>query len=956
MGPVRIRSRHQRLLLTTLLLDANRLVPTDRIADILWGDDLPDDPAGAVRTHVSRLRKALPAGTQLTTMDAGYRLTLGHDDLDSWRFERLLASAEDAAGEQALRLVDDALRLWRGRPLEEFFDQPFVQIEEWRLGELHNAARELRASLLVATGRLAEAIAAAKALLAEHPERERARAVLMEALYRQGRHTDALAVYQSWRRQLAEDHGLEPSKALRDIERQVLQHTVTETDTQRYARIPTTSLPRPVSSFIGRDVDLRAVEELVGSARLVTLWGAGGVGKTRLALEVALRVASLYPDGVHVCDLSVLTPGSDVARTVASSVGVEERSGRRIETQLVDGLGDRRTLLVFDNCEHVLGAAARLAQHIVQSTPGIDVLATSRERLGVEGEHLWEVAPLPVAGADSPAVALFLDRAAATNRSFRPSASDLDIITEVCSCLDGLPLAIELAAARIRGLAPEGLRDALGQGYEVLVNGAGVPSRHRSLRAVIDWSYSQLNPLEQQILDRLSVFRGAFGLDAAGAVAAGDGIDSAAVAPAVLRLLDCALLVEQPGLGRYFMLETIRRFGVERLESGHALHSARDRHARWALAEAERAAAGLAGPAEDEWAASIERHVDELRAAHSWLVGHDVDASLRLTAALRPYALWHGHSEIFRWAEVAAAAAAGRRSEWLPHVLLAASTGAWQRGDVHSATAAARDAAGAARGLGPDAARAALEASADVALLTGEAARASADFAEAYTLAIAEGDLLQAVWDLGSATVALVYDGEADRAFAGLEEVFSVAERSGSPSALAFAHFVAGEVLADKDPEAAEAHLRQAIDIAGPVDSRFVIGLAEVALAALRTARQDVSTALTYCESAIQRWHRAGAWTPLWVTLRTAIALLMRVGVSDDAIVLYGAAESPRSGVPPYGHDAAMMREIGERLRREFGEHGFIQQVETGRAMADDEVIRLALDALARASQRVPTS
>ena len=873
------------------------------------------------------------------------------------QFEQLFASAADARGEQALRLIDNALRLWRGAALEEFVDRPFAQTEGQRLEELRGAAREQRATLLLSMGRPAEAAAAAEALLAEQPERERARALLMEALYHQGRQTDALDVYQTWRRQLAEEHGLEPSPALRRLEHRILQHTVVETDTPQPGPAEAVRVPRPVSSLLGRDSDLRDVADLLGRARLVTLWGPGGVGKTRLALEASAQAAGRYPDGVYVCDLTVLAPGDDVARVVSNVVGLQERSGRRLEAQLVDRLGGQRTLVVLDNCEHVVAGAANLAQQLIQSTEGVDVLATSRERLGVDAEHLWEVAPLAASRHDSPAVVLFLDRARATNASFQVSSDDLDTIADICRRLDGLPLAIELAAARIRGLAPEDLRRALDQRLDVLTGGAGSPSRHRSLRAVIDWSYTQLDPLEQRVFDRLSVFRGPFDLEAATAVAASDEIDRAAVAPAVLRLLDCALLVEQCGSDSrcYSMLDTIRHYGRERLESEQALHPARDRHARWALAEAEQAAPGLGTAAEVDWATSVERHIDELRAAHSWLVGHDVEGSLRLAVALRPYALWRGHSEIFRWAEVAASAAAGTGSALLPEALLAASTGAWQRGDLDSATAAARAASDAARRLGSAAARAVLEASADVALLAGDLDRATTEFTEAYSLATAGGDLLQAVWDLGSAAIAIAYGGNTERALEVAREVFSTAERCGSPSAHAFAHFVAGEVLASEQPQTAETHLRQAIELAAIADSRFILGLAEVTLAASRARQQDIATALTYCESAIHRWHRAGAWTPLWVTLRTVIALLISVGASQDATVLYGAAESPRTGLPPFGADAAMMRQTAARLRAELGDDEFLARVEAGRAMTEDDVTQLAVDALTRAARHLST-
>ena len=642
------------------------------------------------------------------------------------------------------------------------------------------------------------------------------------------------------------------------------------------------------------------VADLLDTPRLVTLWGTGGVGKTRLALEVAATVADRYHDGVHLCDLTALTAGSDVARAIANSVGVQERSGRRLDEQLVDRLDGRSLLLILDNCEHVLDATTSIAQRLVRSTSGVDVLATSRERLGVDGEHIWEVVPLTADGPDSPAVELFVDRARAIKPFFQPSADDREVIADVCRRVDGLPLAVELGAARIRGLSLPELLEALDIRPGVLRGGAGAPHRHRSLRAVIDWSYSLLNPVERCVLDRLAVFRGPFGLYAACAVV-GDDLDSEDVELAVLGLLDRALLAErgEETTRRYVMLDTVRRYGIEHLEADRCLDRAAQRHAHWILAQTERAAHGLAGPDEAAWATTIEDSLDELRAAHQWLVGHDLEGALRLIAALRPYALWRGHSEMFRWAEVAAAAAAGTGAPLLPEALLAASTGAWQRGDLAGARATA-DAIPAAASP-THTRRAALEATADVALHTGDLDHARTDFIAAYHLSLAAGDPLQAVWDIGSAAVTAGYTGDTERGLHLAAAATTTAEQCGSPSARAFAQFAIGEILASEQPHTAEPHLRQAIELAAIADSRFVAGVAEVALAASRSRQQDIAAAITHCQSAIVRWQRAGAWTPLWVTIRTVIALLVRTG----ALRTQPCCSPPRSRPAPARHPSA---------------------------------------------------
>ena len=953
-GPVPIGSPLQRLLLAVLLVEANHPVPADRLAYALWGDRLPGDPSGALRTQVSRLRKILPAGTPLVTEERSYCLRVEWEQLDAARFEHLLEAAARVGGQRALRLMEEALDLWRGPALDGFTDRPFAQPEARRLEERRGAALEQRAELLLAARLLPEAAAVTEALLAEQPERERARAVLMEALYLLGRHTQALDVYQSWRSQLAEEHGLEPSPALQRLESQILRHSLAGSEAPLGRSRPTAEVPRPVSSFFGRENDLRGAADLLGEVRLVTLWGPGGVGKTRLALELAAEVASRYPDGVHLCDLSAVGGPASVTRAVATGLGLSEKAFRGLEPQLLDHLANRRALVILDNCEHVLAGVAPLADRIIRFAPTVDVLATSRERLSVDGEHLWEVRPLSLGGSSSPAVSLFLDRARATNPALDLAQGDVQILADICGQLDGLPLAIELAAARVRGLSLEELRQGLDQRFHILTAGAGRHRRHRSLAAVLDWSYAQLSPVEQKVFERLAVFRGAFEKEAAGAVAGGDGISPEEVTRATLRLLDCALLAEQPGPGprRYALLETMRRYGIERLEADDGLIAARDRHARWAVALAERVERGLQSAAEAEWADDLRQGLDELRAAHTWLVGRDPEASVRLVAALRPYALWRGTSEVFRWAEVAVAAAAGTGASRLAEAILATSTGAWQRGDLDAAIAAAGVIVDVAAPSDPTAMRASLEARADVAFLAGDLELASTLFTESYALACGEGDLLQSVWDLGSASLSIAYGGDSGRALDVAAQVGATAERCGSPSARAFAHFVLGEILAGAQPDAAELHLLEAIELAEPVGSRFVVGLAEVALAASKVRQQDVATALAYCDAAITEWQRTGAWTPLWVTLRTVIDLFTRVGAYRDATVLYGAFGSTHPGAPPFGADAAMMREAGERLRSALGADAFQRYAREGSRMKDDEVISVALDSLRRAARR----
>ena len=955
-GVLRLASRRQRVLLTVLLVEANRAVSAGRLMDELWGEVPPTDPEGALRTQISRLRKALGPGAGLVTEERAYRLTVGREQLDAARFEDLmgLIATSGADGADTLRLLDEALALWRGPALAEFADRRFAQPEAVRLEELRLTARERRAELLLRLGRAADAAAELDALLAQHPEREQARGLLMEALYHQGRQTEALATYQTWRLHLADELGLDPSPGLQRIERQILQHVLPTREATPAARRRRHQLALPVSSFVGRDDDVSAVSGLLEGARLVTLCGPAGVGKTRLALEVGAIVAERYPDGLHVCDLAAVTRPADVVRTVAGAVGVEERALRRLDDRLLEHLAGRRALLLLDNCEHVLPAVAALAERTIQRTGGVDVLATSRERLAVDGEHLWTVAPLAAESGDAPAIRLFLDRARAVDAGFAPDTLQLTTVTEICRRLDGLPLAIELAAARLHGLGLRELAQSLDQRFRLLTGGPRTRRRHRSLRAVLDWSYGQLDPVVQRVFERLAVFAGRFDLDAARAVAAGDGIDPGDVTPAVLRLVDCSLLADHPAGGpdRYLLLDTMRSYGIERLEADGTLARVRDRHARWALGLAERAAAGLAGPGEAEWARAVRERLDELRAAHAWLVGRDPEAGLRLAAALHPYALWRVQSEVLRWAEVAAGAAAGSGSPLLSTVLASAATGAWQRGDVDGAGAAARAALEAAREADPGGRRPALEAAADVAILLGDLQEATTLFREAYEWRLSAGDLLQAVWDIGSASLALAWSGDRDAADDLAAETLTVAERSGSPTARAFAHYVVGEISAGEEPSA-EDHLYRAVELAESVGSTFVVGLAHVALATLKARQHDVTAALRYYETVILEWQRAGAWTSQWVTLRTLVDLLIRVGATRDAGVLYGAVESARTGARPFGADEALLRQAAAELRGQLGDDTFRQFADAGATLTENEVVGVALDAVQRATALV---
>jgi DNA-binding SARP family transcriptional activator len=462
--PLPVPSFRQRALVARLALEAGRVVSADRLIDVVWADRPPADARGALQHHVSRLRKAI--GAALVTREPGYRLDVRDDDVDALQFARLAAAGRTAlrtgALDEAGGALQAALALWRGPPLEEFIDRDWARPPATRLQGQYLDAIEDRFDVDLAAGLHADVLEPIREVLAEHPFRERLWGQLMVALYRCGRQPDALAAYADARRILADEHGLDPGPELAGLERAILTHDPQLAAPRSPLRAPrsTGNLPAALTSFVGRVEQLLAVQKLVKQDRLVTLTGPPGVGKTRLAVEVARALQPEFDDGVWMVELAPLTEGSAVATAVAATLGVRPGGAdgpqANLLSRLTQHLRERATLLVVDNCEHLLGEVARLVHALLTGCPRLRVLATSRESLGIAGEALWPVPCLsvpdpahdPVALAGAEAVLLFADRATQVRPSFTLTAASAPAVAELCRRLDGLPLAVELAAAR----------------------------------------------------------------------------------------------------------------------------------------------------------------------------------------------------------------------------------------------------------------------------------------------------------------------------------------------------------------------------------------------------------------------------------------------------------------------------------------------------------------------------
>jgi predicted ATPase/DNA-binding SARP family transcriptional activator len=658
--PVPLGGPGVRGLLTLLALDAGRIVRADRLIDGLYGEQPPDGVANALQAQVSRLRRAL--GRQWVEFHpAGYRLAADPQDVDARRFEQLASEGREALhggdARGAASLLREALALWRGAPLA---DAPHATAAAAGLEELRLAATEDRIQADLELGRHRELVAELRRLTTAHPLRERPRAQLMRALYGSGRQAEALAAYEETRKVLDDELGLSPGAELSAAHLAVLRADPCLGPSQ----VPASHLPRvsppdaagsgpppgrrglraQLTSFVGRGEELGQVARHLSEARLLTLIGPGGAGKTRLATEAAER-----GDGdVCLVQLAPVT-GDDVPKAVLEALDIRdgllslpERRTADPAARLVSALAGRDLLLILDNCEHVVAGAAELADLLLAACPDLRVLATSREALGITGERIMPVGPLalPPSGAPDPlgypAVRLFADRAEAVRPGFAVDEGNAAQVVGICRALDGLPLAIELAAARLRSLTVADVAARLDDRFRLLTRGSRTAlPRHQTLRAVVAWSWDLLDEDEQRLARRLTVFANGATPRAAERVCG--------LPEEVLFALAEKSLVEAVG-GRYRMLETIRAFCAERLAEAGESEALREAHAAYYLDLVVTADAHLRRAEQLEWLSLLDEESDDLDAAVRWAAESGrAELGLRLLAYAACYWWMRGH-------------------------------------------------------------------------------------------------------------------------------------------------------------------------------------------------------------------------------------------------------------------------------------------------------------------------
>ncbi|MGQ0632705.1 MAG: ATP-binding protein [Sporichthyaceae bacterium] len=676
-APVQLPGPAERRLLALLLLSPGRTVPASTLVDRLWSESaLPIDPLNALQLRVSKLRRALIEHDLdvVRRESSGYRVHVDPDTVDLHLFARQIHAARAETTRSggpvptALALYDEALRLWRDDPLGDFAGDPWATVETARLEQLRLAALNERAEIALALGRHADVVATLGPVVAGAPTQENLVGLLMTALYQGGRQADALDIFTCTRTVLDDELGLEPSAALRALYQRILRQdaalaapgdqrpaTTAEGDLRGpRTRDPGGGLPASASTLIGRDHDLQALADLLDHSRLVTLVGPGGAGKTALAIAAAHRAASGFEHSVRLVRLASIASPAQVALAVAEAVGVPLDGAdpdARARDRTLAYLANKRLLLVLDNCEHVIDAVARFADSALAAAPGVVVLATSREALAIPGEVQYALGPLGVPPEGTPtaavltfaAVELFIERARAVRSDLDLDLVGLAAVAQICRQLDGLPLALELAAARTGSLAVTDVAARLDDRFGLLtVAPRTAEERQRTLRNTVEWSYDLLSETEQRVFRRLAIFRGGWTLSAAEAVAGGSEIPPGDMLDLLAALVARSMVVSEVGHpSRFRMLETLRHYGAERLAQDGELEQTASRHASHFRTVAERADVALRGGGQRDALRLLRQEHANVRTALTWLAAQEgrADDALSLAGALGLW--WH---------------------------------------------------------------------------------------------------------------------------------------------------------------------------------------------------------------------------------------------------------------------------------------------------------------------------
>jgi len=719
------------------------------------------------------------------------------------------------------------------------------------------------------------------------------------------------------------------------------------------------NLPSLASSFVGRDEELAAVAKELGSVRLVTLTGVGGVGKTRLALQVAADVLPGFGDGAWVCELAAAANGDEMIQVVATALGVVQREQMTLAESIVDFLRTRQTLVMLDNCEHLLDVAAGLAEMILVGAPGVRILATSREGLGISGEHVRPLRslglPVDVREAlSSDAVALFVERAREVEPGFALDDATVSSVTEICGRLDGIPLAIELAAARVAGMGPAEIAGHLDERFRLLTGGRrGRVERHQTLRAAIEWSYSLLTDAERTVFDRLGVFPASFDEAAAVAVCAFEGIERWDVIDGLTSLAAKSMVgLERSGdAARYQLLETLRHFARDRAGSTRDLDGLRRRHAAHYAAFAEHVGAGIMSPEELAWRRRLVAETDNLRAAAGWALDaaalDDVALGLRIICGLIGELQLRPSAGIQAWARSAFPRVDHLDPNQRVLVLAVAAHDALYLGQFARAQALGQQAISESTSFTP-ALVVAVVAEGFSALFAGDAARGQAVFAEGRRRLPANEvePWLECVLHFEGFWMSYI-SGDLDTARAEDVRSLSCARRGAIPSLLAGALAIRARMLFEEEPVEALAAAEESIRLVevGAADWAYSPALQVRAL--LRSARGDSIGAARALQTAVGYQARVGNRVQMSIDLAVAVLVLASSeDTFEPAATLAGAISGPTLRHLPGLADSDGRKRYSRALATiaaHLGTGTYAAAQQSGASMTYDEIITFTL-------------
>ncbi len=956
-------SPRPRMVMALLAGHRGTVVSVDRLCDALWPDDQPTAAVATLQSHMSRVRRLVVPEGQIESVDGGYRFDVAYGAMDVDRFEQLVGRARSAAPSEAPDLYRSALDWWRGPAFGELADHEWVRAHAVRLDELRLSVTEEWIDARLAIGGDGSPTGDLEGFTKLHPLRERFLRQLMVALYREGRRAEALRRANDFRTLLRDEMGLDPSPAVLAVETQILA------DDQKLMGPPEVSFSSrewrrivdDPTRLVGRDDDLVRIREALEMVPLVTLVGPGGVGKTRLARRIA-SVAAGYEDGVAVVELAAVSEPASLPHAIATALDVQQRHDLSIDDSVLSTLSQRQQLVVFDNCEHLLDALVPFVDNLRTRCPRLRILATSREPLGLPGEVVVVIQPLSVVDDDvadpsmvagSTAVELLVERVAANVPGFIITAANAAVLGEISRRLDGLPLALELVAARFRSLDAETVLNRLVVPAVVLdTSMRSADPRHRTLRDTIAWSYAHLTVEEQTFFARLSTFAGSFDLPSVEAVCevrthgrgtSGDYVDLLAA------LVDKSMVqIVNRDSARYQLLETLREYGREQLVELGSADAIGDAHVRWFAELAERASAGMAGPDEVVWSQRIEWDFDNYRAAHSRCVlTGDVDGALRLVAGLREFAFRRIRYELTAWASTCLTMPGASMHPKYPVAEAIVAYGHYVRGDLAESIALAlkavthehndREGSGLAeRTLG------------NAYFYLGRSDE-GLRWMDRMVESARRGSPSRLAHALYMRSVGETSIGRTVQGAITAGEARATARLSGSPTAIAQASYALGVALEVPEPAESLRLLRESAHLASSAGNRWIEAFAQTEVWWIEARNGDLGNALTGSGRVIDIWHRGGDWANLRLSLRRVVGLLTQVGDHYGAAVLHGAldASGAMSALPFKPRDAEDLDAAVAVFTTALGQRRFDAAVEDGASLGETELVTFVQERIA---------